>query len=135
MEECIEDELSRAKRYLEKKTETKVLDVSWEGKRNELFWPVSDAANHILLISYCLNSHFRKLSKWTIMWFQVLDDVLINQHMQTIVDMENSGVVHMLANDKVDWILESILKRIKEDDYVLWTVGSRYCILFATFLS
>ncbi|PAV89355.1 hypothetical protein WR25_05585 [Diploscapter pachys] len=84
VEECIEDELSRAKRYLEKRTETKVLDV--------------------------------------------LDDVLINQHMQTIVDMENSGVVHMLANDKVDDLrrLYFLLKRVPNGLGVMSTAMSGY---------
>lgn len=32
---------------------------------------------------------------------QVLDEELINKHMITIVEMENSGVVHMLNNDRI----------------------------------
>ena len=31
---------------------------------------------------------------------KVLEDELISKHMKTIVEMENSGVVHMLKNNK-----------------------------------
>lgn len=34
--------------------------------------------------------------------FKVLEEELINKHMFTIVEMENSGVVHMLNNDRIE---------------------------------
>ena len=35
-------------------------------------------------------------------YFSVLEQELIQKHMKTIVEMENSGAVHMLKNDKKD---------------------------------
>ena len=34
--------------------------------------------------------------------FQVLEQELIEKHMKTIVEMENSGAIHMLKHDKKD---------------------------------
>ncbi|KHN76775.1 Cullin-3 [Toxocara canis] len=71
VEECITDESNRAKMYLDKDTEQKILAV--------------------------------------------LDEELINKHMMTIVDMENSGVVHMLNNDRIEDLhrLYRLLKRVR----------------------
>jgi len=33
---------------------------------------------------------------------RVVEEELISKHMKTIVDMENSGVVHMLKNTRID---------------------------------
>ncbi len=33
---------------------------------------------------------------------EVVEEELIKRHMKTIVDMENSGVVHMLSHLKID---------------------------------
>ncbi|VDD90715.1 unnamed protein product [Enterobius vermicularis] len=45
---------------------------------------------------------------------QVLEEELINKHMFTIVEMENSGVVHMLNNDRIEDLrrLYKLLKRV-----------------------
>lgn len=37
----------------------------------------------------------------TVTYLKVLDEELINKHMMTIVEMDNSGVVHMLNNDRI----------------------------------
>lgn len=36
---------------------------------------------------------------------KVVEDELISKHMKTIVEMENSGVVHMLKNQKIEGII------------------------------
>lgn len=39
---------------------------------------------------------------------KVVEDELISKHMKTIVEMENSGVVYMLKNQKIDGKSQSI---------------------------
>ncbi|VDN05739.1 unnamed protein product [Thelazia callipaeda] len=72
VEECLMEESNRAKMYLDKGTEQKILEV--------------------------------------------LDEELINRHMMTIVEMDNSGVVHMLNNDRIHDLrrLYILLKRVKK---------------------
>ncbi|CAI4229827.1 unnamed protein product [Auanema sp. JU1783] len=84
VEECIEDEAARAKRYLDPSTEAKILDV--------------------------------------------LDEELISKHMQRIADMEQSGVVPMLSNDKVVDLsrLYRLLKRVNNGLTVITTAMSRH---------
>ena len=47
---------------------------------------------------------------------EVVEEQLIKQHMRTIVDMENSGVVFMLKHDKVDDLgcMYKLLKRVQD---------------------
>ncbi|VDN45816.1 unnamed protein product [Gongylonema pulchrum] len=84
VEECLMEESTRAKVYLDKGTEQKILEV--------------------------------------------LDEELINKHMLTIVEMENSGVVHMLNNDRVQDLrrLYMLLKRMTKGLPTMTDCISRY---------
>ncbi|VDK76385.1 unnamed protein product [Litomosoides sigmodontis] len=84
VEECLMEESNRAKMYLDKGTEQKILDV--------------------------------------------LDEELINKHMMTIVEMDNSGVVHMLNNDRIHDLrrLYILLKRVKKGLPTMTDCISRY---------
>ncbi|VDP25722.1 unnamed protein product [Onchocerca flexuosa] len=84
VEECLMDESNRAKMYMDKGTEQKILDV--------------------------------------------LDEELINKHMMTIVEMDNSGVVHMLNNDRIHDLrrLYILLKRVKKGLPTMTDCISRY---------
>uniref|UniRef100_A0A183ES42 Cullin domain-containing protein n=1 Tax=Gongylonema pulchrum TaxID=637853 RepID=A0A183ES42_9BILA len=57
-----------------------------------------------------------------------LDEELINKHMLTIVEMENSGVVHMLNNDRVQDLrrLYMLLKRMTKGLPTMTDCISRY---------
>lgn len=87
VESCLENEMNRAKRYLDQETENKVLDV--------------------------------------------LDNVLITSHLQTIVNMEDSGVQHMLANDQVDDLrrMYRLLRRV-ENGLQTMTIALSKWVLF-----
>ncbi|XP_052215704.1 cullin-3-like [Dreissena polymorpha] len=52
---------------------------------------------------------------------KVLEEELISKHMKTIVEMENSGVVHMLKNNKTD-DLQCMYKLLKRVDNGLKTM-------------
>lgn len=84
VEECITEEANRAKMYLDKGTEAKILAV--------------------------------------------LDEELINKHMMTIVEMENSGVVHMLNNDRIEDLrrLYKLLKRVPNGLHLMTNCVSKY---------
>lgn len=47
-----------------------------------------------------------------ILCWQVVEEELIRKHMKTVVEMENSGVIHMLKHNKIEglfsvsWVLE-----------------------------
>ncbi|VDN41953.1 unnamed protein product [Gongylonema pulchrum] len=57
-----------------------------------------------------------------------MDEELINKHMLTIVEMENSGVVHMLNNDRVQDLrrLYMLLKRMTKGLPTMTDCISRY---------
>lgn len=40
---------------------------------------------------------------------QVVEEELIRKHMKTVVEMENSGVIHMLKHNKIEGLFASIL--------------------------
>lgn len=48
---------------------------------------------------------------------KVVEDELINKHMKTIVEMENSGVVHMIKNTKTDDLacMYKLFSRLNDD--------------------
>lgn len=48
---------------------------------------------------------------------QVVEDELIKRHMRSIVEMENSGVVHMIKNTKTEDIacIYKLFSRLKDD--------------------
>lgn len=48
---------------------------------------------------------------------KVVEDELINAHMKTIVEMENSGVVHMIKNTKTDDLacMYKLFSRLNDD--------------------
>uniref|UniRef100_A0A914UJM3 Cullin N-terminal domain-containing protein n=1 Tax=Plectus sambesii TaxID=2011161 RepID=A0A914UJM3_9BILA len=84
VEERIAEESERAKLYLDKSTESKILAV--------------------------------------------VDEELITKHMNTIVEMENSGIIHMLDNDRIEDLkrLYKLLKRVPEGLPTMTTCMSRY---------
>ncbi|MFH4981104.1 hypothetical protein AB6A40_007813 [Gnathostoma spinigerum] len=84
VEESIMEESNRAKLYLSKETEEKIL--------------------------------------------KVLEEELIEKHMLTIVEMENSGVVHMLNNDRVDDLhrLYKLLRRVPKGLNIMTACISKY---------
>ncbi|GMR32137.1 hypothetical protein PMAYCL1PPCAC_02332, partial [Pristionchus mayeri] len=59
---------------------------------------------------------------------QVLEDVLVSQHMQTVVDMENSGLKAMMRDDKIDDMrsLYLLLRRVNNGLNVMTTCMSEY---------
>lgn len=48
---------------------------------------------------------------------KVVEDELINKHMKTIVEMENSGVVHMIKNTKTEDLacMYKLFQRLNDD--------------------
>ena len=40
---------------------------------------------------------------------QVVEEELIRKHMKTVVEMENSGVIHMLKHNKIEGLLMCLL--------------------------
>ena len=41
---------------------------------------------------------------------QVVEEELIHKHMKTVVEMENSGVIHMLKHNKIEgWCFQLAL--------------------------
>lgn len=75
VEARLTEEVERARHYLDPSTESRITKVS--------------------LIDH---THFINV----LLLNQVVEDELIKQHMRTIVEMEHSGVVHMLKNLRVD---------------------------------
>ncbi|GMT04619.1 hypothetical protein PENTCL1PPCAC_26793, partial [Pristionchus entomophagus] len=59
---------------------------------------------------------------------QVLEDVLVSQHMQTVVDMENSGLKAMMRDDKVAELrsLYHLLRRVPNGLNVMTSCMSEY---------
>ncbi|VDN58476.1 unnamed protein product [Dracunculus medinensis] len=84
VEQCIEDESTRTKFYLDSETEKKIL--------------------------------------------KVLDQELIEKHMTTIIEMEGSGIYHMLTNDDIDDLsrMYRIIKRVKNGLTFMTDCISRY---------
>ena len=41
-----------------------------------------------------------------------MEEELIRKHMKTVVEMENSGVIHMLKHNKIEGLFVSILYNI-----------------------
>lgn len=82
--ECLVEEVQRAERYLDKTTETKVIEV--------------------------------------------LNDELIAKNMVTIVDMENSGLIYMLLNERIQDLrcLYKLLKRVPNGTKTMTSTMSRY---------
>ncbi|KAI1702469.1 cullin family domain-containing protein [Ditylenchus destructor] len=82
--DCLQDETQRAERYLDKKTEEKIIAV--------------------------------------------LNEELIMKHMATIVDMENSGLVYMLVNDRIADLraLYELLKRVDNGIRTMTDTMSKY---------
>ena len=52
---------------------------------------------------------------------EVVEEELIKRHMKTIVDMENSGVVHMLSHLKIDDLqcMYKLLGRVSEGHKIM----------------
>ena len=44
----------------------------------------------------------------SIVLIQVVEEELIRKHMKTVVEMENSGVIHMLKHNKIEGLFASI---------------------------
>jgi len=42
-------------------------------------------------------------------FLQVVEEELIRKHMKTVVEMENSGVIHMLKHNKIEGLFLSNL--------------------------
>lgn len=82
--ECLAEESQRADRYLDKTTESKIVDV--------------------------------------------LNAELVTKHMVTVVEMENSGLVHMLLNDKIEDLHElyELLKRVPNGVKTVMETLSRF---------
>lgn len=71
VEQRIQEESDRAKRYLDESTESKIVHV--------------------------------------------VETELISAHMKTIVEMEHSGVVHMLENSKVEGMKAKLVRELSVD--------------------
>ncbi|KAI6210142.1 CULLIN-2 domain-containing protein [Aphelenchoides besseyi] len=82
--ECLEEETQRSKRYLDEITELKII--------------------------------------------QVLKDELITRHMQTVVEMENSGMVFMLTNERVQDLREmyELFKKVPDGPRIMTTQMSKF---------
>ncbi|KAI1712969.1 cullin family domain-containing protein [Ditylenchus destructor] len=82
--DCLQDETQRAERYLDKKTEEKIIAV--------------------------------------------LNEELVMKHMATVVDMENSGLVYMLVNDRIADLraLYELLKRVDNGIKTMTDTMSKY---------
>ena len=90
VEQRIGEERERALHYLDKGTEARIVDVS-----------------HRLNVKLTLSNSHRSTGQLpsmlrTFFLPQVLEDQLIRRHMKTVVEMENSGVVFMLTNQRTD---------------------------------
>ena len=55
----------------------------------------------------------------------VLEEELICKHMKTVVEMENSGVVHMLKNDKTQDLacMYKLFSRVPQVSAGIWSFG------------
>lgn len=49
---------------------------------------------------------------------QVVEEELIRKHMKTVVEMENSGVIHMLKHNKIEGLFASNLHFGTKDDFI-----------------
>ena len=47
---------------------------------------------------------------------QVVEEELIGKHMKTVVEMENSGVIHMLKHNKMEGLLKGFSFTLKNSD-------------------
>ena len=59
---------------------------------------------------------------------EVVEEELIKRHMKTIVDMENSGVVHMLSHLKIDDLacMYKLFGRVSDGHKTVGDCVSRY---------
>ena len=48
---------------------------------------------------------------------QVVEEELIRKHMKTVVEMENSGVIHMLKHNKIEGLFASNLHFGTKDNF------------------
>lgn len=49
---------------------------------------------------------------------QVVEEELIHKHMKTVVEMENSGVIHMLKHNKIEGLFASNLHFCTKDNFI-----------------
>ena len=49
---------------------------------------------------------------------QVVEEELIRKHMKTVVEMENSGVIHMLKHNKIEGLFPSNLHFGTWNDFI-----------------
>ena len=58
---------------------------------------------------------------------QVVEEELIRKHMKTVVEMENSGVIHMLKHNKIEGLFKGFLFKLKNID----SAGIMQLVLFS----
>ena len=66
-------------------------------------WNTANLINTLLYVHvycmYCTMMYLQLLDYYT---FKVVEDELIREHMVSILEMENSGIVHMLKNTRTN---------------------------------